>query len=1069
MTAFSSSRSLRSHQPGVPRSSPGLALLLILALLLPAFHGPGQGQTSQSAPQRTLPDTPDAPPRAVPPTLAVRPEVIGLRTATSAVFDMGDNTYTLFQDSRPLHYQDEAGTWQAVNPAFAATQQGWNNLTNPLQTSLGLNTSAARISAANIGAAWRPLDLSLTAADGRRQTLATPLASWDAAAGVRSGDSRSVRYHASWSDADVQDQWQAGRGSSEYAMRLQSRPEVAGLAPEHLDLRVLLTLLPGTTVQVNGQPASLPLETAEALEFVGPDGVAMRLMPPRTLEQKNAAESVAGSYLLRSGGSATELELLVRTPWSWLNAQERQYPVIIDPLFQIRSPFEYKIARYPWNGVSEQSTAGPFENYVTMDRLAAGQFNEGALRLLLHYDMPTMPIGTRVQEAYLSATPSGAFNDRANQVTAMDAYVFDDWSHPPLEVATPGMPAPQAGPYETRMAYSETFAGAGQHISHVWDISSAAETWLQRTITQGAEAGGIIIRARDERRCFYLTGVIVHERQHCGGFYFASPSTWTEDDLFLTEVISDPGAAPADAPEGTGIRLEVRYQGPTLTKGQTIDMRPSFGVAGGSPSADPNYYHADHEYRVANANLRDNRWSALVARGFAATTANPLPAPDQVRFATPLNGALALSVRTGDDQQQRASSSADSGQVGYVLFDGRDGGGLDAAPRVRVRATTNATPANAYDVRLIGQTGALTGTIPGTIAGGTMQELNYTFASDQPLGLWNLRLPASSNSRVDIAVPADSLESSAYYHNARFFNAELYDSSAGTYLTPQSGHIRVASNVEPNSSPWSIAEGSVFLTSGIFPVAAAGDYGLALRYNGPAVTVNDIPEPPAFGAPQAPNENKQLAFSIKVRITSCQTVDILGYPLFPTSAGTCEAIKCPSTATPFRTGDGLGMWSPAGWTAPAAPFDNVAGSVLFGANSSSSAPTVAVVGGTVHYDGAKVTISGPTNTQPASVLLLQCPALTGANQAPTGYFSVFDGKLASVNPLIGTSSLQPSPAGSGTSHYDPWLTTDKVDLQSQGSRIVPATGLALGNAQVTRRTGAESTDNLYFNANWGVD
>jgi hypothetical protein len=54
-------------------------------------------------------------PRTEPPLDNLPPEVIGKRemvaqrTAASATFDMGDGSYTLIQDARPLHYQDQQG------------------------------------------------------------------------------------------------------------------------------------------------------------------------------------------------------------------------------------------------------------------------------------------------------------------------------------------------------------------------------------------------------------------------------------------------------------------------------------------------------------------------------------------------------------------------------------------------------------------------------------------------------------------------------------------------------------------------------------------------------------------------------------------------------------------------------------------------------------------------------------------------------------------------------------------------------------------------------------------------
>ncbi len=1057
---------LQAVRPQAPIPSRQLAklgqILLLMAILIAAVPHAQQrsrADDGQAAPE-SRPYTPPAPARTLPPTLADKPELTELRTANSAVFDVGNGTYALYQTSQPLHYQDEDGAWQLVNPALAAVESGWINRTNPLQTSLARYTSAARIAASSIGTGWRPTELSVIDAQGQASVIATPLNEWSAKPGVRAGNAQAVRYRESWSNALLQDQWQTSAGSSEYTMRLAQRPSAPANA-QSLDLRVELALLPGTTISVNGQRASLPLETSDAIEFVGADGVAMRLLPPRTYEQNNPDESVAGTYLLSGTSDASVVELRVRTPWSWLSAPARHYPVIIDPLFQIRSPLEYKIASYNWSDFTSSGHPTAFTEYLS-GKPAAGNFGLSAQRLLVHFDLPTMPQGTTITDAQLSVAPSGAWFNKSLSMP-MDAYTFDDWNSPPLAVDTPGTPLANADPYNyDKVAFSKDFADKGIHLSHDWDVTAKINQWLTTEIGAG-ESGGILIRARTEQPCILIYAPFI--RKNCGGFYFEHPSTWTKDDLFMTEYLSDPGDIFTSLPKGAGIRLLAYYQGPTIIKGQTIDMRGTLGNVGGAPSQDPPYYHADHNYRVTS-NLRDNKWTALVARGFGTPVNVPNPPEGNIQSSQGLNGSLTLQSYSSDQSFLRAKTAANSGQVGYILYDGKDAG-LDQNPNVRVGAVDSSSPDNAYDVRLIDQNGTLTTALPaGTYA--STQLLNYAFSTANPLGLWDINLPANSNSRVDVIVLSDNLESTAYYANAKYFNANLYPASGDSYFTTDDQHLAVNSNVLPSTPNAQISYGGVFLTSSIFPIGSAERYALALAYNGPDLVINDlIPPPPRPGSqPSEVQVIKQHSFNIRVRVTSCAQTDATGFPLFPTSAGTCQQVKCPTVSTPFRTGHNnlLGLWSEGGWSAGTPPYSSNAGSApLIGAPSSATAPTIAVVGGKVNAPSSSSVTVTPDGGPSATVMLLSCAAPAAQPQPPSGYFSIYDGALNSATPLFSPITLLPN--GVGSVKPDPWNSADNLDMTRSAFSIYPTLGRAGEYDSVTRHTGTD----LVFGVSWGVD
>jgi hypothetical protein len=135
----------------------------------------------------------------LPPELAGKPEVPALRTLESATFDLGDGRFALFQDAMPLHYQDLAGNWQRLNPAFQQAGGKWINATNTVRTALDQRTSAATLSMAGVNLRWQPQALEVVHTTGESRTLSTVRD--DAGAGIVTQAGRAVRYLASWQPA----------------------------------------------------------------------------------------------------------------------------------------------------------------------------------------------------------------------------------------------------------------------------------------------------------------------------------------------------------------------------------------------------------------------------------------------------------------------------------------------------------------------------------------------------------------------------------------------------------------------------------------------------------------------------------------------------------------------------------------------------------------------------------------------------------------------------------------------------------------------------------------------------
>jgi hypothetical protein len=237
-------------------------------------------------------------------------------------------------------------------------------------------------------------------AAGQVTSLATPLPDADALTGTLSADARTVTYAGSWSDTALQDRWESAYGQAAYSLKIAKALTGFGSRSGFVDLRVTLHLFPGTQLQLNGRPldpAELPLETRDELAFVNAQGETLWLQPPSAYEEGNPAARVEGSYTLAAGADASTVELAARIPCEWLAAADRQYPVVLDPVFQVRTGTVVRRARYHNDG----SFWG--NDNVTTPEL--GQFLDGVARIMVKFALPMMPPNTVINNAYLVLAP----------------------------------------------------------------------------------------------------------------------------------------------------------------------------------------------------------------------------------------------------------------------------------------------------------------------------------------------------------------------------------------------------------------------------------------------------------------------------------------------------------------------------------------------------------------------------------------------------------------------------------------------------------------------------------------
>ncbi len=977
------------------RASVGIRLLLVCLIvttnLLAVLPAPLQAATP-AAPTTALPpslaapatdDEPtNTPTTDLPPSIANKPEIVAARDLNRSAFDLGDGRTAVVQDTQPRNYTDATGEWQPIDPTFQAVAGGWINIHNTLQTSVAQSGSQAKISLSTVGVGWEPQALQLVDGVGEvLRTVAEPLPADSAQAGIRSTDSQTIRYPKSWSANGLEDTWQLAPGSAAYALRLAAQPTPDWRTPQSLELRVNLHLKPGTTVQIDGKAAALPLETDAVVSFVDAQGETLLLQPPTLYEEAQPSARQPGRYLLRMGSTPDTIDLRVRFDWSWLAATERTYPLILDPVFQTTSPFTAKVAHYSsfFNFVNNESTSV----------LSVGTFDSNVNRTLAHFEMPIMPPGTTIEEALLAAVPNGAvrLNELGYYRDRLQAFALANSDWITSDSAAPAL-ANQLAPYVSNGYVHEVMSynrGYRVHGGPAWVITDLARGWFQNP----ASNHGVLLKLTDECPPFF---------PFCSGFTMDYRSTFTREDLSGKDYNLYDAA-------GSGVKLIVVYKGPTLTVGQPIKSPP--------PSNDRRYYQADHVYHTAPAAAR---WQAVVTRGiedgdgFDIIDNSPplevLPAGStpQVEAAaltaaqapiapTIAGGNLLPAIETGVTYAMLIPRY----ELGYAMINGRQQPG--AKYDARIRQVQGSTGPREYDIQLVDERPQQINAVLDQAT-----ELVTTFSNQEAMALWNITVPAGANNRVDVLFTGVTTGVGDYFHT-RNFSGRLFLGNGGGLI--RSDNQQVSFALEENGES---AYGSRRLESETFPRKrglSATNFGLALAYG-------DLPVP----------EDGTYDYQITIRVTSCHAGS------FPTSGGGCQEVQCPIvnvnfTAEGFRRQGELGLWSFVPWTelgADSASTFFPATAPLIGGPSIGSSPTVAVVDGIVKYTGGDVRVLRAGNSNP-TILLIDCQP--GATEFSDWYEVTKHQMKNQVNGPQEAWLIADGPGGG--LFVDPWPRDDRPD------------------------------------------
>lgn len=349
---------LASPAQAAPVRAP-LTILLLLALTVGLVPPPRHLATPTPAPagadkaantaepsvaDTTLLDPPAlTDPRALPAEVARLPELVEQRTANSATFREPDGRLTSIVAAGPLHFRDEQGRWQIIDPAFRATADGFVVDRNSIRTRAGRRVASLAAVAGGVAFSWRATTLGAATA----RTFTPLAAALDDRAGIanRREDGRVLHYPDAWSDPHLAEQIVSAPGSVEHLLVLNAPPTPppfeggsrrGGGTPTFLELRATLRLWPGTTLWADDRQRSAAFHTAGALELRDAEGrVVVVFDPVRAFEQEAPEKAVAGEYTAQPGAEPGTWTVGARTPWSWWQDPARHYPAVIDPTMRV--------------------------------------------------------------------------------------------------------------------------------------------------------------------------------------------------------------------------------------------------------------------------------------------------------------------------------------------------------------------------------------------------------------------------------------------------------------------------------------------------------------------------------------------------------------------------------------------------------------------------------------------------------------------------------------------------------------------------------------------------------------
>lgn len=197
------------------------------------------------------------------------------------------------------------------------------------------------------------------------------------------------------------------------------------------------------------------------------------LAAPFMIDQQGEKSGKARYEIRKETNGKMMLDLVIDE--EWLQDQDRAFPVLLDPTVQ-HSP--------DVQDVLIESTY-PNSNYVGLANNSVGGFANGADRILVWYDLPSLPSGAQITSATAKFYNSSISNAAQSPVIEVHR-IMNDWSHLNVTWGT----QPSTGGIDA------TYKATNTTVPSAWNfnVTNLVQDWYSGTVSNH----GIMLKYADE-------------------------------------------------------------------------------------------------------------------------------------------------------------------------------------------------------------------------------------------------------------------------------------------------------------------------------------------------------------------------------------------------------------------------------------------------------------------------------------------------------------------------------------------------------------------------------------------
>ncbi|HET6241148.1 MAG TPA: DNRLRE domain-containing protein, partial [Arthrobacter sp.] len=395
-------------------------------------------------------------------------ELPNRRTPTSDTFLLSDGSLESRLFEVPINYRDEEGDWQRIRERLEETADGGvTNGANSFDVHLpeDLNEAPIRVSLQDAWVSEMPLDVQSAAVEMQPDGSA----SYPAAGGATEFSFDSL-------SNGLKESIELGDPTAPTSYRYQVDAS-DGVAPS--------------------------LAEGGSISFLDQDGKPVAQMPAPTMIDAAEIQAPAGAvhYDLQQSGEGA-WEVTVAADSEWLQAEDRSWPVVIDPTVEVKQPaLDCLIV----NDGAETARCGPSETALVAKANYVSSGTDPIARSLLRFDTSAIP-----KTASLTTATIGLYSPKtATNITKVDMYdVSSTWTngvtwrwwdtfHKPSknEWVSKGGDYGKYMPTPTSLTPAER-GGSGAGL---WKFTGPELTWLtQRWLEGTVPDNGVLLKLADE-------------------------------------------------------------------------------------------------------------------------------------------------------------------------------------------------------------------------------------------------------------------------------------------------------------------------------------------------------------------------------------------------------------------------------------------------------------------------------------------------------------------------------------------------------------------------------------------